>query len=57
MARIVDPPRFDLLDRVIQRYELLDVQTLISQSSVQEVLCPFSVDFPGCVKSSFTRRC
>src|SRR5438067_11982080 len=40
MRIVVDPPRFDLGARVLDRHELRDVQTLIAQSSVERLYVP-----------------
>lgn len=53
---VVESSALDLLTRIIDRHELIDVQAFISQSSVERFYARFSVGFPGCVKSSFTPR-
>jgi hypothetical protein len=56
MSIVVDPAGFDLLPGVVQRKELGDVQALVAQSPLKDSMCPFSVGFPGWIKSSFTPR-
>ena len=44
---VVDTPVFNLLSRVLQREELIDVQTLIAQPPVERFYVPVFSGFPG----------
>jgi hypothetical protein len=37
MAIVVDPPRFDLLSRIVDRHVLRDVQALVAQATIERL--------------------
>src|SRR5260221_644912 len=47
MSIVIDPPSLDLLTRIIDGYKLLDVQTLVSQPTVQRHYVPVFSRFSG----------
>jgi hypothetical protein len=56
MIIVIDPPCFDLLDRIFDRFELHHVQALIAQPPIERFYVSVFSGFPGWMKSSFTPR-
>ena len=57
MLVVVDPPRFDLAPGIVDRQELVGVQTFIAQLAVERLdEARFPTGFPGRMKSSLTPR-
>ena len=43
----IDPPRFDLLDRIFDRFELHHVQALIAQPAIERLYVPVLIGVSG----------
>jgi len=56
MVIVIDPPRFDLLAGIFDRFELHHVQALIAQPPIERLYVQVFSGIPGWTKSSFTPR-